>query len=86
MQAPDEVAREVRGALSASGGRDGGPGCDVHRWVLAVAEQEWRDYVCYLDAELGTLVRGGRVWWRVFRVFVFIDLSLGRKGLLRRRG
>ena len=62
VQAPDEVAREVRGALSASGGRDGGPGCDVHRWVFAAAEQEWRDYVCYLDAELGTLVRGGRVW------------------------
>lgn len=56
VQAPDEFSDELRGSLS-SGEQEQIPPCDVHRRVFSIAEQEWRDFICYLDAELGTLVR-----------------------------
>lgn len=54
VQAPDEFSDELRGSLS-SGEQEQIPPCDVHRRVFSIAEQEWRDFICYLDAELGTL-------------------------------
>ena len=30
---------------------------EIHERVFSVAEQEWRDYICYLDDEARKLVR-----------------------------
>ncbi len=54
VQAPDEFSEELRSSLSS--GEQMHP-CDIHRRIFSIAEQEWRDYVCYLDAELEALVR-----------------------------
>lgn len=56
VQAPDSFADELRSELSLRR-QEKIPACDIHRRVFLVAEQEWRDYICYLDAELATLVR-----------------------------
>ena len=56
VQAPDDFAEELRSELSL-GGRGKLAACDIYRQVFSIAEQEWRDYICYLDAELATLVR-----------------------------
>lgn len=61
VQVPDDVADELRSQLSLLGGEDKISACDVHQRVFMVAEQEWRDYICYLDAELAALVRCDRV-------------------------
>ena len=60
VQAPEDFADELRSELSLRG-REKIPACDIYRRVFLVAEQEWRDYICYLDAELATLVRSDRV-------------------------
>ena len=60
MQAPEDFADELRSELSLRG-REKIPACDIYRRAFLVAEQEWRDYICYLDAELATLVRSDRV-------------------------
>lgn len=57
VQVPDEFADELRSHLSLLGEQEKILACDVHRWVFLIAEQDWRDYICYLDAELATLVR-----------------------------
>ena len=54
VQAPDEFSEELRSSFSS--GEQMHP-CDIHRQIFSIAEQEWRDYICYLDAELETLVR-----------------------------
>ena len=56
VQTPDHFADELRSGLSL-GGQGKLAACDIYRQVFLVAEQEWRDYICYLDAELATLVR-----------------------------
>ena len=56
VQAPDDFADELRSGLSLGGQGKLAAG-SIHRQVFSIAEQEWRDYVCYLDAELATLVR-----------------------------
>ena len=56
VQAPDGFADELRSELSLRR-QEKIPASDIHRRVFLVAEQEWRDYICYLDAELATLVR-----------------------------
>lgn len=56
VQAPDEFSDEFRSSLS-SGEHEEMHACDIHRRIFSIAEQEWRDYICYLDAELRTLVR-----------------------------
>ena len=61
VQAPDDFADELRSELSSLEGPENMPACDIHRRVFLVAEQEWRDYICYLDTELATLVRCDRV-------------------------
>lgn len=58
---PDDFADELRSHLSLLGEQEKTPACDVHRRVFLMAEQEWRDYICYLDTELATLVRCDRV-------------------------
>lgn len=60
VQAPDDFANKLRSKLSA-GGHEKVSECDIHRWIFMVAEQEWRDYICYLNAELATLVRRDRL-------------------------
>ena len=55
-QAPDELAEELRSGLSLRG-QGKLAAWDIYRQVFSIAEQEWRDYICYLDAELATLVR-----------------------------
>lgn len=57
VQAPDDFSNELRNSLS-SGNQERSPR-DIHRCAFALAEQEWRDYICYLDAELRVLVRCG---------------------------
>lgn len=54
VQAPDDFANEIRSKLSA-GGQEKLSACDIHRRIFMVAEQEWRNYICYLDAELAIL-------------------------------
>ena len=56
VQPPDDFAIELRSKLSVEG-QEKSSACDIHRQIFMVAEQEWRDYICYLDAELATLVR-----------------------------
>ncbi|KAF6236137.1 hypothetical protein HO173_005766 [Letharia columbiana] len=53
VQAPDDFSNELRNSLS-SGNQERSPR-DIHRCAFALAEQEWRDYICYLDAELRVL-------------------------------
>ena len=68
VQAPDDLSDELRSSLS-SGKEEAIHPCDIHRRVFSIAEQEWRDYVCYLDGELGTLVRCDRVQQFLFLSF-----------------
>lgn len=56
MQTPDDFSDELRSSL-LSGEQEKVSASNVHRQIFSVAEQDWRDYICYLDAELGTLVR-----------------------------
>ena len=56
VQAPDDFADELRSELLLKG-REKIPASNIYRQIFLVAEQEWRDYICYLDAELATLVR-----------------------------
>ena len=60
VQAPDHFADELRSEFSL-GGQEKLSACDIYRRAFLIAEQEWRDYICYLDAELATLVRRDRV-------------------------
>ena len=57
VQVPDDFADELRSRLSLLGEQGKIPACDVHRQIFLIAEQEWRDYICYLDAEMAILVR-----------------------------
>ena len=57
MQVPDDFANELRKQILSLGQHEKIPAEDLHRKVFRIAEQEWRDYICYLDAELMTLVR-----------------------------
>ena len=81
VQAPDDFAEEVRSELSV-GGQGRLAACDIYRQVFSIAEQEWRDYIRYLDAELATLVRCDFVLQSLIRNF--FDSSLGRKGFFCR--
>ena len=56
VQAPDDFADGLRSEL-ASRGQEKISAYSIYRRVFLLAEQEWRDYICYLDAELATLVR-----------------------------
>ena len=56
VQTPDDFSDELRSSL-LSGEQERVSASNVHRQIFSVAEQDWRDYICYLDAELGTLVR-----------------------------
>lgn len=69
VQAPDDFANKLRSKLLA-GGLEKLSACDIHRWIFMVAEQEWRDYICYLDAELATLVSRDRVLQSLILIFV----------------
>lgn len=61
VQLPDDLAHELRDQFFLLGEQDKTSACDVHRQVFMLAEQEWRDYICYLDAELAALVRSDRI-------------------------
>lgn len=80
VQAPDDFADELRSELSSSGGQEKVSIWNIHRRVFLVAEQEWRDYICYLDTELATLVRCNRVLQSL--ILNLLDLSVGRKSVL----
>ena len=69
VQAPDDFAKELRSKRSAEG-QEELSACDIHRRIFMAAEQEWRDYICYLDAELATLVRRDRVLQSLSLIFV----------------
>ena len=69
MQAPDDFAEELRRELSL-GEQEKLSACDIYRRIFLVAEQEWRNYICYLDAELAILVRPDRVLQSLILTFV----------------
>ena len=69
VQAPDDFAEELRRELSL-GEQEKLSACDIYRRIFLVAEQEWRDYICYLDAELAILVRPDRVLQSLILTFV----------------
>lgn len=81
VQAPDDFADELRSELLLKG-REKIPPSNIYRQIFLVAEQEWRDYICYLDAELATLVRCNRRLQSL--ILTFFNSSLGRKGVLCR--
>ena len=81
VQAPDDFAEDLRSELSLRG-REELSASDIYRRVFLVAELEWRDYICYLDAELATLVRRDRVLQP--HILIFFDSRLGRKGVFCR--
>lgn len=83
MQGADDFTDELRSQLSLLGEQERIPAYDVHRRVFLMAEQEWRDYICYLDAELATLVLCHRI--RIHSFLRFSDSGLGGKGVLCRR-
>lgn len=68
VQAPDDLSDELRSSLSSGKEEEIHPGV-IHQRVFSIAEQEWRDYICYLDGELGTLVRCARVQQFLFLSF-----------------
>lgn len=55
VQAPDNLTNELRSSIASA--KQKGPPGDTHRRVFTLAEEEWRDYICHLDAELSALVR-----------------------------
>ena len=69
VQAPDDFAEELRRELSL-GEQEKLSACDIYRRIFLVAEQEWRNYICYLDAELAILVRPDRVLQSLILTFV----------------
>ena len=56
----------------------------VHQRVFSVAEQDWRDYTCYLDDELRMLVspKTSPIFW----LHQSLTADLGRKNFVRRCG
>ena len=54
MQTPQEIANEIRVHLPTN--KDSLNPSDLHERIFSVAEQEWRDYICYLDDEARKLV------------------------------
>ena len=81
VQAPDDFTEDLRSELSL-GGQEKLSTSNIYRRVFLVAEQEWRDYICYLEAELAALVRRDRVLQS--HILKFCNSSLGRKGVFCR--
>ena len=71
VQVPDDFADELRRQISSQEDQEKLPASDLHRHVFQIAERDWRDYICYLDAELATLVRHSHVL-HSFRILIDI--------------
>ena len=54
MQAPPDIVGEIQ--TSHSSGEQRLAPRDVHARVFSAAEQDWRDYICFLDDELRIIV------------------------------
>ena len=54
IQTPPEVTKEINFHLPMDKHRLNPS--ELHERIFSVAEQEWRDYICYLDDEARKLV------------------------------
>ena len=57
VQAPDDLADELRSERALLKGQEQIPAHHIHRQILRVGEQEWHGYLCYLESEFAILVR-----------------------------
>ena len=80
VQAPNDFADELRSEFSSLEEQEKLSACNIHQRIFGVAEQEWRDYICYLEAELATLVRCDPLS-QSHLFSLFFDRGLGRKSV-----
>lgn len=56
VQLPDNVAHRIRDHCISNKGHERMSSYEIHHSIFVAAEHEWREYICYLEGELATLV------------------------------